>query len=136
MYRIAIRHYESDKKYNSDHNLKDDAQILKIVILDEKYQTLLTDIVVGNVISEDDISENFVSAANILLTLRYPYQLIKSKMMNDLELISLSGNEYFNLTAEYKRILGNRSPSTVEIKQLKAKLDLHIEDLKSLRDRF
>lgn len=115
--------------------MKDDAQILKIVVLDKKYWTLLTDIIAGNVISEDDISENFVSAAKILLKLMYPYQLIKTKMMNDLILFSMLAleYEYINLTAEYKKILGNEFPATVEIKQLEAKLDQHINDLKSLR---
>ena len=141
-YRIAIRHYKAVKKYNSDHNLKDDAQILKIVILDEKYQTLLTNVVVGNVISEDGIIENFVSAAKVLLTSRYPYHLIKQKLINDLKMFGMysdfvrMGNEFTNLTAEYKKILEDGAPSSLVIKQLEAKLDQQIKDLKSFRDFY
>ena len=141
-YRIAIRHYKAVKKYNSDHNLKDDAQILKIVNLDEKYQTLLTNVVVGNVISEDGIIENFVSAAKVLLTSRYPYHLIKQKLINDLKMFGMysdfvrMGNEFTNLTAEYKKILEDEAPSSLVIKQLEAKLDQQIKDLKSFRDFY
>jgi hypothetical protein len=141
-YSLAIRHYNADKKYNSDHNLNDDIQILKIVIKDEKYLALLTDIVEGNVISQDDISENFVSAANILLTLKFPYHLIKQKLIKDLKAIGIRydlvriGNEVTNLTAEYKEILAADAPSTLEIKLLEKKLDQHIEGLRSLRDLY
>ena len=70
-------------------NLKNDIQILKIVIKNEKYLALLTDVVVRNIISEEDINDIFISAANILLTLKFPYHLIKQKLVEDLKLIGM-----------------------------------------------